>query len=107
MVGSSVSLDETSAGENFASGPISATSAASILSFTSAFGADGPGTTVHTITGAGAANLKTAQGDFPITLVQIDQHLDWRKEVNGVTDRQRIDPWNEGNTGIGGQRIRI
>ncbi len=69
--GSSVSLDETNAGENFVAGPISATSAAAILSFTSSYGADGAGSTAFAISIAGpAANLKTAQGDFLVTLVQ-------------------------------------
>jgi agmatinase len=29
--------------------------------------------------------LRGLSGDGPITLIQIDQHLDWRQEVNGVT----------------------
>ncbi len=29
--------------------------------------------------------LRGLDGDGPITLIQIDQHLDWRQEVNGVT----------------------
>lgn len=29
--------------------------------------------------------LRGLDGDGPITLIQIDQHLDWRREVNGVT----------------------
>ncbi|WP_439492679.1 agmatinase [Bosea sp. (in: a-proteobacteria)] len=29
--------------------------------------------------------LRALDGDGPITLIQIDQHLDWRQEVNGVT----------------------
>jgi len=29
--------------------------------------------------------LRALDGDGPITLVQVDQHLDWRQEVNGVT----------------------
>lgn len=28
--------------------------------------------------------LRALDGDGPITLIQIDQHLDWRQEVNGV-----------------------
>jgi len=30
--------------------------------------------------------LRAFEGRGPITLIQIDQHLDWRDEVNGVTD---------------------
>lgn len=30
--------------------------------------------------------LRALDGDGPITLVQVDQHLDWRQEVNGVTE---------------------
>ena len=30
--------------------------------------------------------LRAFEGRGPITLVQIDQHIDWRQEVNGVTD---------------------
>ncbi len=30
--------------------------------------------------------LRGLDGDGPITLIQIDQHLDWRNEVNGVTE---------------------
>ncbi|PTM43336.1 agmatinase [Bosea sp. 124] len=29
--------------------------------------------------------LRGLDGDGPITLIQVDQHLDWRQEVNGVT----------------------
>ena len=29
--------------------------------------------------------LRALDGDGPIPLIQIDQHLDWRQEVNGVT----------------------
>jgi agmatinase len=29
--------------------------------------------------------LRALDGDGPITLIQIDQHLDWRQEVNGVS----------------------
>lgn len=29
--------------------------------------------------------LRGLDGDGPITLIQIDQHLDWRQDVNGVT----------------------
>lgn len=29
--------------------------------------------------------LRALDGDGPITLIQIDQHLDWRQDVNGVT----------------------
>ncbi|MBS7671295.1 DUF5801 repeats-in-toxin domain-containing protein, partial [Croceicoccus gelatinilyticus] len=49
-LGSSVSVDETDAGEAFVSGPISATSAASIISASLAFGADdAAGDPVYTI----------------------------------------------------------
>ena len=30
--------------------------------------------------------LRGLDGDGPITLVQVDQHLDWRQDVNGVSD---------------------
>ncbi len=30
--------------------------------------------------------LRGLDGDGPITLIQIDQHLDWRDHINGVTD---------------------
>ena len=30
--------------------------------------------------------LRGLDGDGPITLIQIDQHLDWRADVNGVTE---------------------
>lgn len=29
--------------------------------------------------------LRALDGDGPITLIQVDQHLDWRQDVNGVT----------------------
>ncbi len=75
VVASAVTLDETSAGQNFVSGPISATSAAAIISATLLFGADGAaasGSTVYglQLTGPTASGLATANGDFPITLVQ-------------------------------------
>ncbi len=65
VLGGSVDVDET---DGF---PTSDTSAASILSFTSDFGADGDNGTAFAITVADAASgLATADGDFPITLVQ-------------------------------------
>ncbi|WP_066552230.1 DUF5801 repeats-in-toxin domain-containing protein [Croceicoccus bisphenolivorans] len=72
-LGSSVSVDETDAGEAFVSGPISATSATSIISATLAFGADdAAGDPVYTITivGDGSTSLMTSDGDLPITLEQ-------------------------------------
>nr|WP_298929934.1 DUF5801 repeats-in-toxin domain-containing protein [uncultured Erythrobacter sp.] len=64
-LGSSVSVDET---DGLAT---SATSAASILSFTSDFGEDGANGTAFTLTVTNAnSGLATADGDFPITLVQ-------------------------------------
>jgi len=80
-VGSSVSVDETTAGTpaGFGAGGISATSAGAVISATTAFGADGAAATgsvsyglAITNTTAGATPLKTAIGDFPITLVQVD-----------------------------------
>ncbi|MFC4296098.1 Ig-like domain-containing protein [Novosphingobium tardum] len=73
--GAAVSVDETTAGANFAGGPISATSLTSAITATTAFGADGQaltGATTYglTINGGGTTLLKTAIGDFPITLVQ-------------------------------------
>ncbi|MFL6745950.1 MAG: DUF5801 repeats-in-toxin domain-containing protein [Sphingomicrobium sp.] len=77
---SSVSVDETSAanaGFSVAVGsgfPISATSAAPMVTATTSFGADGAGTIVYgvSVVGGGATALKTAVGDFAITLVQTD-----------------------------------
>ena len=73
-VGSSVALDETSAGEAFVGGPISATSAAAIISATLLFGADDAAAANSvsyglSLTGPTASGLATAEGDFPITLV--------------------------------------
>ncbi|PWK76757.1 DUF5801 repeats-in-toxin domain-containing protein [Aminobacter sp. AP02] len=73
-LGATAILDETIAGTP--SGfPINVTSAGSILSFSSTFGADGAaagGGVVYALTLSGNTNsgLKTAIGDFPITLVQ-------------------------------------
>ena len=65
VLGSSVDVDETDGLTT------SDTSAASIISFTSAFGADGAGTTAYAISIADAnSGLATAVGDLPITLVQ-------------------------------------
>jgi Ca2+-binding RTX toxin-like protein len=77
---SSVSVDETSAanaGFSVAVGagfPIQSTSASPMITATTSFGADGAGTTSYgiSIVGGGATTLKTAVGDFPITLVQTD-----------------------------------
>lgn len=73
-LGATAILDETSAGTP-GGFPINVTSAGSILSFSSTFGADGAaagGGVVYalTLSGNAATNLKTAIGDFPITLVQ-------------------------------------
>ncbi|MDP3674869.1 MAG: tandem-95 repeat protein [Novosphingobium sp.] len=76
--GAGVSIDETAAGANFTTSPIMASSMGAVITATSAFGADGPfgnnaatATTYGlTITSAmGATSLKTAIGDFAITLV--------------------------------------
>ncbi|MEO6247257.1 MAG: DUF5801 repeats-in-toxin domain-containing protein, partial [Sphingomicrobium sp.] len=79
---SSVTLDETSAanaGFSVAVGsgfPIMVTSAGAILSATAAFGADGPaagGGLTYAIQAVGTTTaLKTAVGDYAITLVQTD-----------------------------------
>ena len=73
--GRGVVLDETSAGSP-AGFPISVTSADAVISGSAlTFGADGPaasGSTSYSISivGGGATPLKTAQGDYAITLVQ-------------------------------------
>jgi hypothetical protein len=75
--GAAVSVDESNAGVNFAA-PVSATSATAAITATSAFGADGPfGNTAAagtayglSIVGGGVTPLKTAIGDYAITLVQ-------------------------------------
>ena len=74
-VGSSVALDETDAGEAFVDGPIDATSAAAIISATLLFGADdaaAANSEVYSLslTGTSVSGLATAEGDFPITLVE-------------------------------------
>ena len=73
-VDSSVSLDETAAGEAFVAGSITATSDDPIISATRLFGADGAAAANNTVyglslTGPTASGLATANGDFPITLV--------------------------------------
>ncbi|GGB86266.1 hypothetical protein GCM10011494_00710 [Novosphingobium endophyticum] len=70
-LGSSVSVDETVAGDP-AGFPISNTSAAPMLIFTSEYGADDGGTTTYAIAivGDGTTSLQTAQGDMGITLLQ-------------------------------------
>ncbi len=77
--GGSVSLDETTAASpaGFGVAGISATSAAAMINATAAFGADGQaasGALVYglAITGGGATPLRTAIGDFAISLVQVD-----------------------------------
>jgi len=75
-INSSVDLDETDAGANFAAGPISDTSTAPIITApASVYGTDGPGTTVFTLNisvpltgGKVDSNLVTAQGGFSILL---------------------------------------
>ena len=76
QLGSNVDVDET---DGF---PTSDTSAASIISFTSDFGADGPGfpAVSYEISVADSdSGLATAEGDFPITLVQAGANT-----INGV-----------------------
>jgi len=72
--GAGVTLDETDATP--AGFPISATSASAAITATQAFGADGPavsGSVVYGVTVVDAnSGLQTAQGDFAITLVQVD-----------------------------------
>ncbi|MBY8826487.1 DUF5801 repeats-in-toxin domain-containing protein, partial [Sphingomonas colocasiae] len=73
--GSGVTLDETSAA--IPGFPISQTSAASVISASLVFGADGPAAANATsyglaLAGNGSTSLKTAIGDFAITLVQTD-----------------------------------
>ena len=72
-VNSSVEVDETDAGSP-AGFPISDTSAAAIISYTGDFGTDGAAaanSVVYTLDITQAATgLQTAQGDYPITLVQ-------------------------------------
>ncbi|NNC36204.1 MAG: tandem-95 repeat protein [Hyphomonadaceae bacterium] len=66
-------LDETTAGEDFASGPIMVTSADAVINLdTEDYGSDGAGSLTYALTGAGATALVTADGDLPITLVQTD-----------------------------------
>ena len=72
---SAVVLDETNAGENFGSGPIIVSSLTPIISATPLFGADGAAAADSilyglSLTGTAVSGLATANGDFPITLVQ-------------------------------------
>ncbi|MDT8877944.1 DUF5801 repeats-in-toxin domain-containing protein, partial [Halomonas saccharevitans] len=76
-VDSSVSLDESVAGEAFANGSISATSSAVILTLDTDFGADGAAASNATVyglalSGDGSTGLATAAGDHAITLVATD-----------------------------------
>src|SRR5690606_34294511 len=89
-VGSSVTLDETAAGEGFVNGPIVATSGAAILSATLLFGADAAaatGATVHglSLSGDGTTALQTAVGDFAISLVQSDAATITGQYFDGVS----------------------
>jgi hypothetical protein len=75
--GSSITFDETSAGDITGWPAASVTSAAAMISATVATGADTPASTVYGLELAGGVNslasgLQTAQGDHAITLVQID-----------------------------------
>ena len=73
-LGSAVNLDETSAGMSPAGFPLSATSASAIITHSANFGADGrrPSSArpIRCSVTVAASGLSTAQGDFPITLVQ-------------------------------------
>ncbi|MBZ9734409.1 DUF5801 domain-containing protein, partial [Mesorhizobium sp. CA9] len=76
VVGSSVTLDETNNGPTtdgvLNPAIMTATSAAAIVTLTSAYGADGAGTTAYALSVTNAASgLATAQGDHAITLVQV------------------------------------
>lgn len=71
-----VLLDETDAGENFAGGPIIATSGGAVLDFTALFGADGPAeddSIVYglALSGDGSTELTTTVGGHAITLVAV------------------------------------
>jgi hypothetical protein len=75
--GSSITFDETAAGDINGWPAASVTSAAAMISATVATGADTPASTVYGLALAGGVNslasgLQTAQGDHAITLVQID-----------------------------------
>jgi hypothetical protein len=75
--GSSITFDETSAGDINGWPAASVTSAAAMISATVATGADTPASTIYGLQLAGGVNslasgLQTAQGDHAITLVQID-----------------------------------
>ncbi|MDG4882627.1 DUF5801 repeats-in-toxin domain-containing protein [Mesorhizobium sp. WSM4884] len=76
VVGSSVTLDETSNGPTtdgvLNPAIMTATSAAAIVTLTSSYGADGAGTTAYALSVTNSASgLATAQGDHAITLVQV------------------------------------
>ncbi|MDW7747612.1 retention module-containing protein [Halomonas sp.] len=92
-VGSSVSLDETTAGEAFVDGSISATSDAAIVDTTVLFGADGAAASNATVyglalSGTGTTTLATAQGDYPISLVATDATTITGQYVDGAGDTQ-------------------
>ena len=75
-----VTLDETARTSASTAGvfttPITVTSSASVLSSTISYGADGAGTTVYSITAvAGDSGLKTAVGDYAISLVQTSSNV--------------------------------
>ncbi len=75
--GAGVIIDETAAGspQGF---PLTATSASAVITTGSAlYGADGPGSAAYAlgIVGDGASGIKTAIGDFAITLVQTDANV--------------------------------
>ncbi|MFC7535885.1 beta strand repeat-containing protein [Sphingomonas sp. GCM10030256] len=84
---SGIVLDETAAATP-AGFPLSATSLAAVISATAAFGADGPAATGSLsyslqIVGGGATALKTAIGDFPVTLAQTSPTLVTGSYVEG------------------------
>jgi hypothetical protein len=77
IVADSVALDETDAGEAFMYGPISITSEDPIISAMLLFGADGAAASNSEIyglslSGDGTTSLKTAQGDYAVTLVKVN-----------------------------------
>ena len=88
-LGSTAVLDETSAGSPAGFDPlgISVTSAQPILAYTSSFGADGPAagdSIVYAISVSNSVSgLRTAIGDFPITLEQTNSTTITGTYVNG------------------------